>query len=55
MLGEPQIGDDLGIEQGHRVGGDRIAEAGMELFRHGRAADDGRRSSTITLSPAIAR
>ncbi len=38
--GELEIGDDLGIEQAHGVGGDRVAKAGMELLRHRRAADD---------------
>ena len=41
VLGEPQIGDDLRVEQRDRVGGDRIAEAGMEFLRHRGAADDG--------------
>ena len=40
MLGKPQVGDHLGIEQRDRVGGDRVAEAGMKFFRHRRAADD---------------
>ncbi len=34
-----QIRDDLRIEQAHRVGGHRIAEAGIKLLRHRRAAD----------------
>ena len=32
--------DDLRVEQPHRVGGDRVAEARMELLGHRRAADD---------------
>ena len=40
MLREPQIGDHFRIEQRHRVGGDRIAEARMKLFRDRGAADD---------------
>jgi hypothetical protein len=40
MLGQPQISNDLGIEQRHCVGCDRIAEAGMKLLRDGGAADD---------------
>ena len=32
--------DHLGLEQADRVAGDRIAEAGMELLGHRRAADD---------------
>ena len=40
VLGEPQIGDHLRIEQRDRVGGDRIAEARMKLLGDGRAADD---------------
>ena len=34
------VGDDLGVEQADRVAGDRVAEAGMELLGHRRAADD---------------
>ena len=41
VLGKPQIGDHLRVEQRDRVGGDRIAEARMEFFRHRGAADDG--------------
>ncbi len=40
MLGEPQVGDDLRIEQRDRVGGDRIAEARMKLLGDRCAADD---------------
>ncbi len=35
-----EIGNDLGIEQAHRVGGHRVAEPGVELLRHRRAAHD---------------
>ena len=37
---ELEVADDLRIEQAHRVGGDRVAKAGMELLGDGRAADD---------------
>ncbi len=37
---ERKVGDDLGIEQAHGVGGDGIAETGMEFRRHRRAAHD---------------
>ena len=36
-----EIGDDLGVEQADRVGGDGVAEAGVELFGDRRAADHG--------------
>ena len=39
MIVQLQIGDDLRVEQAHRVGRDRIAEAGMKFFRHRGAAD----------------
>ena len=40
VLGQLEIGDDLRIEQAHRVGGDRVAKAGVEFLGHRRAADD---------------
>ena len=39
MLVQLQVGDDLRVEQAHRVGRDRIAEAGVKFFRHRGAAD----------------
>ena len=39
MLVQLQVGDDLRVEQAHRVGRDRIAEAGTKFFRHRGAAD----------------
>ncbi|MHC2468786.1 hypothetical protein ACVIHD_007798 [Bradyrhizobium embrapense] len=39
MIGKLQVGDDLRVEQAHRVGGDRIAEARTKLFGDGGAAD----------------
>ena len=55
VLGKPQISNDLGIEQRHRVGRDRIAEARMEFSVTAAPPTTGRRSNTTTLSPAIAR
>ncbi len=40
VLGELEIGDHFRIEQAHRIGGDRIAETGVKLLRHRRAAND---------------
>ena len=39
MLVQLQVGDNLRIEQAHRVGRHRIAKAGVEFFRHRGAAD----------------
>ena len=39
LLGEPQVADDLRIEQAHSVGRDRVAEARMKLLRDRGAAD----------------
>ena len=39
VIGEPQIGDDLRVEQADGVGRDRIAEPGMKFLGHRRAAD----------------
>ena len=41
LLHQSHVANDLGIEQADRVAGGGIAEAGMELLRHCRAADDG--------------
>ena len=35
-----EFGDDLGLKQAHRVGGDRITEPRMEFFGDRGAADD---------------
>ena len=40
MAVQVEIGDDFGIEQRHRVGGDGISEAGMEFLGDGGAAQD---------------
>ncbi len=39
VIGKFQIRNDLRVEQAHRVGGDRIAEARREFFGDGGAAD----------------
>ena len=39
MAFQLQVGDDHRVEQAHRVGGHRVAEARMKLLGHGRAAD----------------
>ena len=39
-LGQPHIGNDLGLQQGDRIAGDGIAEAGVKFFGHRRAAHD---------------
>ena len=39
MPRELEIGDHDGVQQAHRVGGDRVAEARMELLGDGRPAD----------------
>ena len=40
VLGEPQVAQHLGLQQAHGVGSDRVAESGMKLRRHRRAAQD---------------
>ena len=40
MIGQVQIGDDLGVEQAHGVGRDRIAETRMKFLRYRGAAHD---------------
>jgi len=35
-----EIGDNFRVKQAHRVGGDRVAEAGMEFLRDRRASDN---------------
>ena len=35
-----KVANDLGLQQAHRIGGGRIAEAGIEFLRHAGAADD---------------
>ena len=51
-----EVPDDFRVEKRDRVGGDGIAEAGVEFLGDRRAADNvARRSSTVTLSPAAAR
>ena len=39
VIVQAQVGDDLRIEQADGIGGDRIAEAGVEFLGHRRAAD----------------
>ena len=39
VIGQLQVGNDLRVEQADRIGGHRIAEAGMEFLGHGGAAD----------------
>lgn len=39
VIGKFQVGNDLRVEQAHRVGGDRIAETRAKLFGDGGAAD----------------
>gem|GEM_PF-5557753 len=39
VLVEPHVADDLGVEQGDRVGRGRVPEAGMEFLGHRRPAD----------------
>ena len=55
MTRQLQIADDLRIEQRHRVGGDRVAEAGMKFLGDGRAAHDCAPLETVTFSPPAAR
>ena len=50
-----EIAEDFRVEQRDGVGGDGIAEAGVKFLGDRRAADDARRSSTMTFSPAAAR
>src|SRR5262249_51977851 len=38
VIEKPKIADDLRIQQTHGVGGDRVSETRMKLFRHRRAA-----------------
>ena len=55
MAREAEIANYLGIEQAHRVRGDRIAKAGVEFFRHGGAPDDGVLLEHHDLRPAAAK
>ena len=40
VLAQFQVVDDLGLQQADGVGGDRVAESGMEFLRHAGAAND---------------
>ena len=55
VLGEPEIGDDLRVEQADRVGRDRIAEPGMKFLGHRGAADHLAALDHFHAQPAIAR
>src|SRR4029077_5861787 len=40
IIEKPKIGDDLRVQQTHRVGCDRVSKTWMKLLRHCRAAND---------------
>ena len=54
VLVEPQVGDDLRVEQADGVGGDRVAEARVELLGDRRAADDAAALDHLHLQPGHA-
>src|SRR5262249_1359688 len=51
VIVELQIPDDLRVKQAHRVGGDRVAEAGIKLLRYRRAAYDAAPLKTLNFHP----
>src|SRR5262249_53958208 len=51
VIVELQIPDALRVKQAHRVGGDRVAEAGINLLRYRRAAYDASPLKNLDLQP----
>ena len=49
------VADDLRLQQADRVAGDRVAEAGVEFFRHRSATDDIAALDNADLQPGLSK